>query len=57
MATHEQIKRTILRVAGNPVSGVVKDLADEWARQIVELDNPPVQRSKEKRVMESSEIR
>jgi hypothetical protein len=57
MATHEQIKQTILRVAGNPVSGVVKDLADEWARQIVELDNPPVQRSKEKRVMESSEIR
>ena len=57
MATRDQIKQTILRVAGNPTSGVVKDLADEWARQIEELDNPPVQRSKEKRVMESSEIR
>lgn len=57
MATEQQIKQTILRLAGNPSSGVVKDLAGEWARAIVELDNPPAQPTKEKRVTNSLEIR
>lgn len=57
MATEQQIKQTILRLAGNPSSGVVKDLAGEWARAIVELDNPPAQPAKEKRVTNSTEIR
>lgn len=40
MATKEEIKKAILEVAGNPESGVVKDLADKWAEAIFEIDNP-----------------
>lgn len=54
MADKETIKRTILRVAGNPVSGPIKELADEWARAIVALDEEP---TKETRVVKASEKR
>lgn len=57
MASHEKIKEAILKVAGNPSSGSIKDLADEFARAIVALDNPPVQRAKETRVSRSEETR
>jgi hypothetical protein len=57
MATEAQVKAAILKVAGNPTSGVIKDLAEEFARAIVALDNPPVQRAKEVRVSRSEETR
>lgn len=38
MATFEQVKATILDVAGNPTSGVIADYADAWAAAIVSID-------------------
>ncbi len=40
MASKDEIKKTILEVAGNPETGVVKDYASKWADAIVALDNP-----------------
>jgi hypothetical protein len=54
MADKETIKRTILKIAGNPVSGPVRELADEWASAIVALDDEP---TKETRVIKASEKR
>jgi len=54
MASESDIKRTILRVAGNPTSGAVVELAEEWARAIVALDAEP---AKETRVIKASEKR
>jgi len=54
MADKETIKRTILTIAGNPESGPVKELAEEWARAIVALDAEP---TKETRVLKASEKR
>lgn len=54
MADAEAIKRTILKIAGNPTAGVIKDLADEWARAIVALDVEP---TKETRVIKAAETR
>jgi hypothetical protein len=53
MATVEQIKETILRVAGNPESGAIKDLAETWAREIANLDAP----AKETRTTKPAETR
>ena len=39
MATKEQVKKVILDVAGNPESGVIRELADAWASAIVGLDS------------------
>lgn len=57
MATEQQIRSAILKVAGNPDSGPIKALADDMARAIVALDNPPAQPTKEKRVSHPAEIR
>ena len=38
MATREEIKKALLKVAGDPVSGVVRDLVDEMADAVVALD-------------------
>ena len=38
MATKEEIKKVILSIAGDPVSGAVAALADTWAEAIVSLD-------------------
>lgn len=38
MASFEQVKATILDVAGNPTSGVVAEYADAWAAAIVSID-------------------
>lgn len=69
MATKEQIEQTILRVAGNPVSGPIKAMAGAFAEAIVELDSAdtpkrvkPVrgterQREKETRVLGAVEQR
>lgn len=66
MATKAEIKKVILDIAGNPESGPVKNLADQWADAIVALDAPapaptvvredeePV---KETRVLKASEKR
>lgn len=53
MAKYEDIVKTILDLAGNPAAGVIADLAPVWAKAIVELDTPAV----EKRVVEASEKR
>jgi len=60
MANKDEIRRTILKVAGNPENGVIKDLADEMARAIVALDEPEVKAYdpvKETRVVKASEKR
>jgi hypothetical protein len=69
MATKEQIEQTILRVAGDPVSGPIKAMAGAFAEAIVELDSAdtpkrvkPVrgteqQREKETRVLGAVEQR
>lgn len=66
MASKAEIKKVILDIAGNPESGPVKNLADQWADAIVALDAPapapkvvredeePV---KETRVLKASEKR
>ncbi len=40
MATKEQIKQTILAIAGDPSVGEIYSLADKWADAIWKLDNP-----------------
>ena len=39
MSTKEQVKKTILDIAGNPDSGVIYELADSIASAIVGLDS------------------
>jgi|TARA_R110000744_G_scaffold1646_4_gene5868 hypothetical protein len=38
MSTEKEIKEAILRVAGNPDSGVVVKYADRWAAEIAGLN-------------------
>ena len=60
MATHAQVKAAILKVAGNPESGAIRDLADAMAKAIVEIDAPEVKEYKpvaETRVLKASEKR
>ena len=37
MTSKQQIKETILKTAGNPETGVIKDFADELAEAIAKL--------------------
>lgn len=53
MATKEQIVDAILKVAGNPAAGEIKDLAEAFADAIVSLDAPVT----EKRVVKAEETR
>lgn len=60
MATQAEIKKTILRVAGNPSVGAIASLADEMAAAIVALDESPVRGAKaekETRVFGPTETR
>ena len=58
MATEKQIEDVILGLAGKPSSGIIKELAPLWARAIADMDKvPEVQEKKEKRVIDSEEIR
>lgn len=69
MANKEQIKKTILDIAGNPSSGAIASLADAWAEAIAELDKAPRSKTeaadsaplpalqKESRVTKPTEIR
>jgi len=56
MATEKQIEQAILAVAGNPSSGIIKELAPKMARAVAGLDEIP-ELKKEKRVTDSEEIR
>lgn len=40
MASKDEIKDVILKLAGEPVSGPIADLAEKWAEAIVALDAP-----------------
>ena len=61
MATKDQIKAAILKVAGDPISGVIHDLADAFADAVFEIDNPKPAASlsaeKETRVTKPTETR
>jgi hypothetical protein len=58
MATKDEIKAAILATAGNPSVGVVKDLADDLAQAVWELDNKnSVNPAKEVRVTSPKETR
>ena len=60
MANKEDIRKAILKVAGNPENGVIKDLAGAMADAIVALDEPEVKSYypvKESRVMKAPEKR
>jgi hypothetical protein len=56
IARHEQIKQAILKSAGNPVSGVIAEMADEFAQAVLALEEPAstqtrVQKPDEKRAL------
>ena len=58
MASKDDIKRAILKVAGNPSVGVIADLADDLAKAVWELDNTnSYHPAKEARVVDSKETR
>jgi hypothetical protein len=62
MASKADIKKVILEIAGDPISGVIYDLAEEWAEAIVALDAPQVAASapaayKETRITKPGETR
>ena len=45
MATAKDIERVILKVAGNPTSNAIKDIAPALAEEIAKLDEPKVKRA------------
>jgi hypothetical protein len=58
MATKDDIKKAILKTAGNPSVGVIADLADDLAKAVWELDNTnSYSPAKEARVVDSKETR
>jgi hypothetical protein len=58
MASKDDIKRAILKAAGNPSVGVIADLADDLAKAVWELDNTnSYNPAKEARVVDSKETR
>ena len=58
MATKDEIKAAILKTAGNPSAGVIKDLAEDLAKADWELDNTnSVNPAKEVRIVDSKETR
>jgi hypothetical protein len=58
MATKDEIKAAILKTAGNPTAGIVKDLAEDFAKAVWELDNKNSNNpAKEVRIVDSKETR
>lgn len=57
MATKEEIKAAILKAAGNPETGVIADMADQFAEAVLGLEQKNSAPAKEVRVVESKEIR
>ena len=56
----EQVKQTILKTAGYPESGAIKDIADALADAIMKIDEPEIKKYepvKETRVVEINEVR
>jgi hypothetical protein len=58
MATQDDIKKAILKAAGNPSVGVIADMADDLAKAVWQLDNTnSYNPAKEARVVDSKETR
>jgi hypothetical protein len=58
MATQDEIKKAILKAAGNPSVGVIADMADDLAKAVWQLDNTnSFNPAKEARVVDSKETR
>jgi hypothetical protein len=58
MASKDEIKAALLKAAGNPSTGIIKDLADAFAQAVWELDNTnSINPAKEVRVIDSKETR
>lgn len=60
MPKYEDIKATILNVAGNPTSGIIAELAHDWALAISKLDDEATateRNQKEVRVTKPAELR
>jgi hypothetical protein len=58
MASKDEIKAALLKAAGNPSTGIIKDLADDFAQAVWELDNTnSINPAKEVRVIDSKETR
>jgi hypothetical protein len=58
MASKDEIKKAILKAAGNPSVGAIADMADEIANAVWELDNTnSYNPAKEARVVDSKETR
>ena len=56
----EQIKSAILKVAGNPESGVIADMAEAMAEAIMSIDKPEIKKFepvKETRIVSVQETR
>lgn len=55
-----KIKETILKVAGNPSSGIIAEMAEQFAQAIVDIDKPEVKNFNpvsETRIVETKETR
>jgi hypothetical protein len=58
MASKDEIKKAILKTAGNPSVGIIADMADQLANAVWELDNTnSYNPAKEARVVDSKETR
>jgi hypothetical protein len=58
MATKDEIKAAILKTAGNPTAGIIRDMAEEFAKAVWELDNKnSINPAKEVRIVDSKETR
>jgi hypothetical protein len=58
MATVEQIKKAIMDAAGNPDSGIIKELSQSFAEAVYALDNEvPTKADKEVRIVQAKETR
>ena len=58
MATRDEIKAAILKAAGNPSAGIIKEMADDFARAVWELDNTNSHNpARETRIVDSKETR
>jgi hypothetical protein len=57
MATKQEIKAAILKAAGNPESGIIADMADEFAEAVLGLEEKSSTPAKEVRIVEPKEIR
>lgn len=58
MASIDQIKKAIMDVAGNPDSGIIKELSQTFAEAVYALDNEvPTKADKEVRIVQPKETR